>query len=138
MSELFGRVGAIEPEGWPRPKGYSNGWAVRNEARLVFVAGQIAWDGEKGLVGPGDFVAQFRRALQNVVAVVRAAGGEPIHIASLTIYVTDKQAYLGSQKELGVAWREVAGRHYPAITLVEVAGLVEEGALVEIQGIAAL
>ena len=128
----------VQPPGWKPPKGYANGMKAPAGARLVFVAGQVAWDAEQRLVGPGDFVAQFRQALSNVVAVVAAAGGQPEDIASLTVFVTDKQQYLASTKALGAVWRELMGRHYPAMALVEVAGLVEEGALLEIQGLAAV
>jgi enamine deaminase RidA (YjgF/YER057c/UK114 family) len=101
------------------------------------VAGQIAWDAEQRLVS-ADFAAQFRQALANVVAVVRAAGGEPNDLMSLTIYVVDKQAYMARVKELGAIWKELIGRHYPAMALVEVADLLEEGAQVEIQALAAI
>lgn len=127
----------IEPEGWKSPRGYSNGVLVEG-GRLLFVAGQIAWDAEQRLVGHGDFAVQFRQALANVVAVVRAAGGAPEHLASLTIYVTDKAAYLAERRAVGDAYRELLGRHYPAMALVQVADLLEDGALVEIQAVAAL
>ena len=132
------RIEAIRPDGWKEPRGYENGMLVDGAARLLFVAGQIAWDPQQRLVGRGDFAAQFRQALDNVAAVVRAAGGEPAHVVELTVFVTDKSAYLGALKEVGVAWREVLGRHYPAMALVQVADLLEEGALVEIQARAAL
>jgi len=128
----------IQPDGWKAPRGYSNGVLVRAPGALLEVAGQIAWDAEQRLVGAGDFAAQFRQALANVVAVVAAAGGEPQHVTRLTIYVTDKHAYLACAKELGAAYRELLGRHYPAMALVEVADLLEEGALVEIEASAAL
>jgi len=128
----------IEPEGWEKPRGYSNGVAVPAGARLVFIAGQIAWDADQSLVGAGNFGAQFRQALSNVIAVVEAAGGTPRDLANLTVFVKDKQAYAQCEKELGGIWRELVGRHYPAMALVQVADLLEEGALVEISGIAAL
>lgn len=128
----------VQPVGWRPPSGYANGIKAPVDARLVFVAGQVAWDAEQRLVGADDFVAQFRQALANVVGVVQAAGGTARDLASLTIYVTDKRRYLESTKELGPVWRELVGRHYPAIALVEVAGLVEAGALIEIQGVAAV
>ena len=128
----------IQPEGWETPSGYSNGVVVPAGAKLVFVAGQIAWDADQVLVGKGDFAAQFRQALSNVLAVVEAAGGEPAHLASLTVFVKDKRAYLADAKTLGTIWRELVGRHYPAMALVEVADLLEKDALVEIQAIAAL
>ncbi len=128
----------LQPEGWAAPKGYSNGIAVDGAARLVFTAGQIAWDPAGRLVGAGDFATQFRQALANTIAVVEAAGGGAQHLVRLTVYVTDKRAYLRSLKEVGAAWRDLVGRHYPAMALVQVADLVEDGALVEIEGTAAI
>lgn len=128
----------IQPDGWESPSGYSNGLLAPTGARLLFVAGQVAWDADQVLVGKGDFAAQFRQALANVLAVVDAAGGRPAHLASLTVFVTDKQAYLAATKALGRIWRELVGTHYPAMALVEVAGLLEKDAQVEIQAIAAL
>ncbi len=107
-------------------------------ARILFVAGQIGWDGDRKLVGPGDFAAQFAQALRNVVAVVRAAGGSPEHIARVTLYVTDKREYVAAREAIGAAWREIIGRHYPAMAMVEVSGLLEPGALLEIEATAAL
>jgi len=132
------KIEAVNPAGWKDPRGYNNGMLVDGATRLLFVAGQVAWDADQNLVGAGDFVAQFRQALANVVAVVRQAGGEPEHVVELTIYVTDKAAYLASQKELGQAYRDVMGKHFPAMALVQVAGLVEDGALLEIQARAVL
>ena len=128
----------IQPGSWSPPMGYSNGILTSAGARLCFVAGQVAWDERKNLIGVGDFVAQFRQALSNVVTVVAAAGGEPTDLAQMTIFVVDLSEYRRHASELGAAWRAVIGRHYPAIALVEVAGLLEEGALVEIQAVAAL
>lgn len=128
----------LHPAGWKAAKGYSNGMLVEGAARLVFVAGQIAWDADQRLVGADDFAAQFRQALANVAAVVRAAGGGPEHLVRLTIYVTDKRRYLDALAEVGAAYRDEVGRHYPAMALVQVADLLEEGALVEIEGTAAL
>jgi len=128
----------VAPEGWETPSGYSNGVLVPAGAKLLFVAGQIAWDADQVLVGRGDFAAQFRQALSNVLAVIEAAGGEPAHLASLTVFIKDKRAYLADSKALGTIWRELVGRHYPAMALVEVADLLEKDALVEIQAIAAL
>ena len=129
---------SLLPEGWKAPSGYANGMAAPAGARLVFVAGQIAWDAQQQLVGAGDFVAQFRQALENVVAVVECGGGAATDLASVTVYVTDKTQYMADLKGVGAAWREVVGRHYPAMALVEVAGLLEPGALVEIQAVAAV
>jgi enamine deaminase RidA (YjgF/YER057c/UK114 family) len=127
----------IAVDGWKAPRGYANGVFAPANSRLLAVAGQIAWDAEQRLVS-SEFAAQFRQALANVVAVVRAAGGAPADLMSLTIFVTDKHAYLASVKELGAIWKEVVGRHYPAMALVEVAALLEEGAQVEIQALAAI
>jgi enamine deaminase RidA (YjgF/YER057c/UK114 family) len=101
--------------------------------RILFVAGQVGWDGEQKLVGPG-FVEQFERALANVVTVVRAAGGGPESLGRLTLYVVDKEEYRRQLGAVGEAYRRVMGRHYPAMALVEVAGLLEPGAKVEIEG----
>lgn len=128
----------VQPESWAPPRGYSNGILAPAGARVLFVAGQVAWDEEQRLVGAGDFVAQFARALENVVAVVRAAGGSPDHLGRLTIYVVDKGAYLAHTRQLGAEYRRIMGRHFPAMALVQVAGLVEEGALLEIEGTAAI
>lgn len=123
----------IRVPGWPAPRGYANGRTGRG--RAVHVAGQIGWDEHGALVSP-ELAPQFIRAIDNVVAVVRAAGGVPADIASLTIFVTDIAAYRAAVKELGAAWRGRMGRHFPAITLVAVSALVEPDALVEIQAVA--
>jgi enamine deaminase RidA (YjgF/YER057c/UK114 family) len=125
----------INPPALARPKGYSHG--VRTAGTVLAVAGQVGWDREGRLVA-GDLVGQFAVALQNVVEVVRAAGGEPESLVRLTLYLTDKEEYLRSQKALGVEYRRIMGRHYPAMTAVEVKGLVEPGAKVEIEGLAVL
>jgi enamine deaminase RidA (YjgF/YER057c/UK114 family) len=128
----------LQPPGWAAPRGYANGMLVPAGARLCFVAGQIAWDAQQRLVGAEDFALQFRTALENVLAVVAQAGGGPEHLASMTVYVTDKRRYLEAARAIGVHWRELCGKHFPAMALVEVAGLLEEGALVEIQAVAAV
>ena len=131
------KVEPVEPEGWPRAKGYADGMLAPAGARILFVAGQIGWDGNRKLVG-GDFAAQFAQALANVVAVVRAAGGKPEHVARVTLYVTDKRQYVAAREAIGASWREIVGRHYPAMAMVEVSGLLEPGALVEIEATAAI
>jgi len=128
----------ILPEGWPRPAGYSNGVVAPAGSRALHVAGQIAWDTERELVGAGDFAAQFAQALDNVIAVVNAAGGEAAHVASMTVYVTDKRQYLDALPAVGAAWTSRCGKHYPAMALLEVADLLEAGALVEISAVAYL
>lgn len=118
--------------GWPAPRGYANGRIGRG--RPLYVAGQIGWDGAR--VVDGGLVAQFARALDNVLAIVRAAGGDGEDIASMTAYVTSVADYRAAVRELGAVWRERLGRHYPAMALVEVTALVEPAAVVEIQAIA--
>jgi enamine deaminase RidA (YjgF/YER057c/UK114 family) len=128
----------IQPDDWKKPSGYSNGVLVKAAGRLLFVAGQIAWDADQRLVGRGNFALQFETALRNVLAVVTTAGGKPEHVVRLTVFVTDKQLYLAKTREIGGAWKELMGRHYPAMSLVQVAALLEDGALVEIEATAAL
>jgi enamine deaminase RidA (YjgF/YER057c/UK114 family) len=128
----------VEPEGWEQPVGYSNGMLAPAGARVLFIAGQVAWDADQVLVGEGDLGAQFRQALSNVLAVLEAAGGKPGDLAAMTIYVKDKRDYLARKAELGQIWRALVGRHYPAMALVQVSDLLEEGALVEISAQAAL
>ncbi|MFO0555223.1 MAG: RidA family protein [Polyangiaceae bacterium] len=120
---------------WPRPKGYSNG--VIASGRTLYVAGQIGWLPD-GSFPRHDLAGQFDRALANVLAVVRAAGGGPENIVRMTVYVTDIEAYRASLAEVGVAWRERMGKVFPAMALVGVAALVEERALVEIEATAVL
>lgn len=126
----------IEPPGWPRPIGYANGMTIPAGAGLIVVAGQVGWD-ENQHFSP-EFIDQWRQALSNVMAVVHTGGGTAASIASMTIYVTDKQAYLSDLKAIGTAWKEVVGRHFPAMALVEVAALVEDDAMVEIQALASV
>jgi len=125
----------VNPAGWPRPSGYANG--IVAEGRFLAISGQIGWDERGELVG-GDFLAQARQALRNVIAVLRAAGGEPQHLVRLTWYITDKNEYRASLRGLGDAYRETIGTHYPAMALVQVAALLEEGAKVEIEATAVL
>ncbi len=124
----------LQPEGWAPPRGYSNG--ITAQGRMVFVAGQIGWDPATGEFESDDLGAQVRRALQNVAAVLRAGGAAPEQVVRLTWYVTDRQAYLDAQREIGAAYRELFGRHFPPMTLVIVAGLLEERARVEIEATA--
>jgi len=119
--------------GWPAPRGYANGRTGRG--RVVHVAGQIGWDAH-GAFAATDLVSQFAQALDNVIAVVRAAGGAPEDIATMTVYVIDIAAYRGAHKALGAAWRERLGKHFPAMALVAVSHLVEPTAAVEIQATA--
>ena len=120
----------LQPPGWPRPKGYANGIAARG--LQVHVSGMVGWDAE-GRFQTDDFVGQARQALLNVVAVLAEAGAGPRHIVRMTWYVLDRRAYLDAGAALGEAYREVIGRHYPAMSAVQVAGLMEERARVEIE-----
>jgi enamine deaminase RidA (YjgF/YER057c/UK114 family) len=125
----------VNPASLARPRGYSHGMA--GSGTLLFVAGQIGWDGTGSLVST-DFAGQFAQALDNVLTVVREAGGGPAQIARLTIYVTDKELYRSCLQEIGDAYRERMGRHYPAMALVEVRSLLEDDAKVEIEATAVL
>jgi enamine deaminase RidA (YjgF/YER057c/UK114 family) len=123
------------PEGWPRPKGYANGVAATG--RQVFIAGMIGWDAQ-GVFQSDDFAAQARQALQNIVDVLREAGGKPEHIVRLTWYVTDKREYLAAGREVGAAFREVIGSYNAAMTAVQVTALIEDRAKVEIEATAVI
>jgi len=125
----------LQPPGWPRPRGYANG--VEARGRLVFVAGQIGWD-ETGVFPDSDLPGQVRRTLENLLAVLREAGAGPEHVVRLTWYVTDRDAYLSAQREIGEAYRAVMGKHFPAMAVVVVAALVEAEAKVEIEGTAVM
>lgn len=129
---------AVRPDGWRKAQGYENGVLVESGGRMLFVAGQIAWDADQNLVGEGDMTRQFVQALDNVLTVVAEAGGRPEEIVRMTVYVTDKHAYLKAAKGIGEAWRHRIGKHYPAMALVQVADLLEEGALVEIEATAVI
>jgi enamine deaminase RidA (YjgF/YER057c/UK114 family) len=120
----------LHPRNWKRAKGYANGVAA--EGRMVFVAGQIGWNADQHFESL-DFVAQVRQALENVVAVVREAGGRPEHVTRLTWFITDKAEYLSRLPEVGAAYRDVMGKHFPAMTMVQVSALIEDRARVEIE-----
>ena len=130
------QLSVVHPPEWAPTKGYSAGVRADGGAQL-FVAGQIGWDAQQRFT-TDDFIEQFTLALDNVLSVVRAAGGRPEQIAEMTIYVTDLDAYRQRARELGPVWRERLGRHYPAMALVGVSGLVEPRAQVEIQARAVL
>ncbi len=125
----------LQPVNWPAPKGYSNG-IIANQ-RLVFIAGQVGWD-ESGKLQSDDLVEQAGQALMNIKTILAEAGGKPEHIVRLTWYITDGEDYLTSRKQLGRVYRNVLGSHYPAMTLLIVKGLIEEGAKVEIEATAVL
>ena len=127
----------INPESLGPARGYANGVLAPADGRLLFIAGQIAWDAEQRIVS-ADFVAQFDQALANVLTVITAAGGVPENLARLTVYVTDKREYAARAREIGACWRNRLGRHYPAMALVEVKSLLEDAAQVEIEGVAVL
>ncbi|HEX6373637.1 MAG TPA: RidA family protein [Longimicrobium sp.] len=124
----------LQPEGWGAPRGYSNGIAA--EGRIVFVAGQIGWNPQTCTFETDDFVGQADQALRNVLDVLAEAGAGPAQVARMTWYVTDRAAYVANTRAIGRVWRESFGRHYPAMTLVVVAGLLEERAKVEIEATA--
>lgn len=124
----------LQPEGWAAPVGYSNGVAV--QGRQVYVAGQVGWNPATCQFETDDLVEQVRQALENVVAVLKEAGAEPQHLVRLTWYILDKAAYMAARREIGRVYKEVIGRHYPPMSLVVVAALLEDRALVEIEATA--
>jgi len=126
-------VRRLQPPGWPEPRGYSNG--IEASGRLVFVGGQIGWD-ETGAFPHADLAGQVRQALRNIVAVLAEADAGPQHVVRMTWFITDRDAYLSGLKEIGAAYREVMGRHFPAMAVVEVTALVEAQAQVEIEATA--
>jgi enamine deaminase RidA (YjgF/YER057c/UK114 family) len=126
----------VNPPNFPKPRGYTNG-VVSNAGRMLYIAGQVAFDKDARIVSP-DFATQFLAALDNVIAVVRAAGGGTEHIVKLLAFVTDLDKYRDAQKAIGEGWRARMGSYWPAMSLVKVAGLLEPGALVEIEGTAIL
>jgi enamine deaminase RidA (YjgF/YER057c/UK114 family) len=119
------------PPGWPRPKGYSNGIAA--EGRLVFCAGEVGWNPLTEKFDAKDFIGQFRQTLQNVVAIMAEAGAKPEHIVRMTWYVTDKREYLANLAGVGEAWRAIMGRVFPCMAAIEVKGLMEPEAKIEIE-----
>jgi len=125
----------LQPPGWARAKGFSNGIAC--SGKLVFIAGQIGWTGE-GKWEATDFAGQFRQAIRNILSVLAEANGKPEHIVRLTWYVVDKAEYLRSLAEVGAAYRELMGRHYPTMAVVQVGGLVEDEARLEIEATAVI
>jgi len=120
----------LQPEGWPRPKGYANGVAAAG--RLVFVAGTIGWDSDEKIVSD-DFARQFRQVLVNTLAILREAGAGPEHITRMTWFITSREEYLAAQAAMGEAWKDLLGRNYPTMSVVIVAGLIEARAKVEIE-----
>lgn len=125
----------LQPPGWARPRGYANGIAA--SGRMIFVAGQIGWDEHCKIVSD-DLAAQVRQALLNVVAVLKAGGAEPRHIARMTWYVTDKREYIQAYRAIGESYRDIIGNHFPAMTAFQVPALIEDAAKVEIEVTAVL
>lgn len=128
-------MNVLQPPGWKPPKGYANGVVARGST--VVVGGQVGWNAQQQFESD-DFVAQARQALANIIAILREAGAGPEHIVRMTWYVTDKREYVASYPALGAAYREVIGRHFPAMTAVEVKSLIEDRAKVEIEATAIL
>ena len=125
----------LQPKGWPRPNGYSNG--ILAEGKTIFVAGQIGWNRKEQMVS-NDFVEQTSQVLKNIVDILEEGGAKPQHLTRLTWYITHMPDYLNNLREIGKVYSEVIGRHYPAMTLVMVAGLVEQDAKVEIEATAVI
>jgi enamine deaminase RidA (YjgF/YER057c/UK114 family) len=120
----------LQPEGWPRPRGYSNG--IEADGRMVFVAGQIGWN-ESGKFPTGDFAGQFRQALANTLAVLKEASAGPEHVTRMTWFITSRDEYGAALSELGAAWKDLMGRNYPTMSVIIVSGLVEPEAKIEIE-----
>ena len=120
----------LQPPGWPRPKGYSNG--ISASGRMIFTAGIVGWD-ENESFSEHTLAGQFAQALRNTLAILAEDGAGPEHIVRMTCYVIDREAYLRSLEQIGSAWKEIMGAHYPAMALVEVSGLVESAAEIEIE-----
>ena len=125
----------LQPPGWARARGFSNG--ISCSGTLVFIAGQIGWTGQ-GAWEAKDFAGQFRQSIKNIISVLNEAGGKPEHIVRLTWYVIDKQEYLAALQEVGAAYRELMGRHYPTMAVVQVSGLVADEARLEIEATAVI
>jgi enamine deaminase RidA (YjgF/YER057c/UK114 family) len=120
----------VQPEGWPRPRGYAKG--VVAEGRVLFISGQVAWN-EREQFESDDIVEQVRQALRNTVTMLKAGGAKPEHVARMTWYITDKREYMARGKEIGAVYREFMGAHYPSMSMVQVAALMEDRAKVEIE-----
>jgi enamine deaminase RidA (YjgF/YER057c/UK114 family) len=125
----------LQPQGWPRPKGYSNGVAARG--RQIFIAGQVGWDAEERFASP-QMAGQVKKALENIVAILAEADGRPEHIVRLTWYVTSRDEYYAELRDIGAAYRAVMGKHFPVMSVVQVVALMEAAAKVEIEATAVL
>jgi len=119
----------LQPQGWPRPKGYSNGIAARGE--MVFLAGVVGWDAAERF--PTGLVAQFRQALENIVAILAEGGAKPEHVVRMTWYITSRDDYLAHGREIGAVYREIMGKHFPVMAVVQVVALMEAAAEIEIE-----
>ncbi len=126
----------VQPPEWPRAKGYSNG--IIADGRILFIAGQVGWNPITSEFDHKDFVGQFRQAMLNIAAVLKAANAGPEHVVRMTWFITDKEAYLGAQREIGEIYREIMGRNYPVMSVIVVKGLIEHGGLLEIEATAVL
>ena len=125
----------VQPEGWPRPRGYANG--VVAEGRVLFISGQVAWD-EREIFHSDDIVDQVRQALRNTLTMLKAGGARPEHVARMTWYITDEREYMARGKEIGEVYRELMGAHYPSMSMVQVSALMEDRAKVEIESTAVI
>jgi enamine deaminase RidA (YjgF/YER057c/UK114 family) len=128
-------IETLQPKEWPSPKGYANGMAARG--RMIFISGQVGWD-EQGRFTSDILAEQVKQALRNILRVLQEGGGGPCHLVRLTWYVLSKDAYLSEAREIGAGYREILGKHFPAMSVVEVRGLVEQRALVEIEATAVI
>lgn len=126
----------IEPTGWPKPKGYSNGMLAAR-GRTLFMAGQVGWDEHERFASP-DLVPQFEQALRNILAIVRAAGGEPAHICRMTCFCKDREQYLATRHQLRGVWKELMGDHYPCMSMIFVVDLLDHPAVIEIEATAVI
>lgn len=126
----------LRPPNWPQPVGYANGISV-TAGRIVFIAGQVGWDANQKFHGD-DLISQFGQALKNILAILAEAGGEPSHICRLTAFCIDKPAYLAGRRELGRIWKSLMGDHYPAMSMIFVADLLDTPAKIELEATAVL
>ena len=126
----------LQPAGWPRPKGYSNGIAA--EGTQIHIAGQVGWNPETEEFDAKDFAGQFRQALENIVAILAEAGGRPEHLVRFTIYISDKDEYMSSLAGVGEGYRAVIGKHFPVMAALVIKGFVEDGAKLEIEAYAVM
>ena len=131
MSDIKNKHEIILPEGWPQPKGYSNG-ILALKGRTLFLGGQVGWTADEKFESE-KLVPQFEQALKNIIAIVTKAGGKPEHIVKMTCYCKDRNQYLGSRKELGKIWKELMGNHYPCMSMIFVVDLLDHPALIEIE-----